>query len=120
MRATSQTDYRVYHMTGRPIFAVPTRPRRLRLAGLARYQPFTPKRTAYRYLMRLSMLLGADRLVSRPADPADLAEKLMELLEDPPRRAAMGEAGRQRADHMFTLKRTTRTLMSVLDELVGT
>ena len=43
----------------------------------------------------------------------------MELLEDPPRRASMGDAGRQRAEHMFTLIETIRALMSVLDELIG-
>ena len=62
---------------------------------------------------------GETGLLSRPADPGDLAEKLMELLKDAARRAAMGEAGRQKAEHLFTLEKTSRALMSVLDELVG-
>ncbi len=61
---------------------------------------------------------GETGLLSRPADPADLAEKLMELLNDPLRRAAMGEAGRQKAEQLFTLEKTSRTLLGVLDELV--
>lgn len=62
---------------------------------------------------------GETGLLSRPADPADLAEKLMELLNDPVRRAAMGEAGRQKAEQLFTLEKNSRKLLGVLDELVG-
>lgn len=63
-----RTMYRVYYFGGRPIFAVPSKPRRLRLAGLARYQPVTPKRAAYRSLMYLSMMAGADGLLSTTTD----------------------------------------------------
>lgn len=59
-----QPLYRVFRLGGRPIFAAPASPRGLRLAGLARFQPFTPRRAAYQRLMRLSMLLGVDRLLS--------------------------------------------------------
>lgn len=66
--------YRIYRMFGRPIFAAPAKPRQLRLAGIARYQPFTPKRAIYRRLMHLSMLAGLDRLFCTTADsPLDPA-----------------------------------------------
>ena len=37
-------------------------------------------------------------LYARPNDPVDLAEKLTELLDDPARRARMGEFGRRRVE----------------------
>ena len=54
--------YRLYSVSGKRIFAAPSK---LRRAALQRYQPSTAKRAAYRWLMRLGMLTGADRLVSR-------------------------------------------------------
>jgi len=70
--AQRRDTYRLFRLNGQPIFAVPTKPRRLRLAGIARYQPISPKRAAYRRLIRLLMQLGADGLVSRAvADPVD-------------------------------------------------
>ena len=66
------------------------------------------------------MVSLAGMLIQRAGgDPADLAEKLMELLNDPVRRAAMGEAGRQKAEQLFTLEKNSRRLLGVLDELVG-
>jgi glycosyltransferase involved in cell wall biosynthesis len=37
-------------------------------------------------------------LYARRNDPVDLAEKIAELLDDPARRAAMGEFGRRRVE----------------------
>jgi hypothetical protein len=66
--------YRQFRLFAQPIFAVPATPRRLRLAGIARYQPITRKRAAYRRLMRLLMHLGLDRVVGRTVtSPVDRA-----------------------------------------------
>jgi glycosyltransferase involved in cell wall biosynthesis len=42
---------------------------------------------------------GEAALYARPDDPADLAGKLVELLDDAPRRACMGRLGRARIEH---------------------
>jgi hypothetical protein len=72
--ATAAARYLIYRLNGRPVFAAPDGSRALRLAALSRYQPFTPKRAAYRRLMRWSMLLGVDRLLGAkagsPLDPS--------------------------------------------------
>lgn len=54
--------YRVYHLFGRPVLAVPERPRLLRVIGWRRYQPFTFNRSAVREFMQISMLLRIDGL----------------------------------------------------------
>jgi glycosyltransferase involved in cell wall biosynthesis len=41
---------------------------------------------------------GVDGLVVPPAEPAALADAIVELLADPDRARAMGEAGRRRFD----------------------
>ncbi len=38
-------------------------------------------------------------LYARPDDPADMAAKILELLDDPARRAAMGAYGRRRVEN---------------------
>ena len=62
MTDSSSGRYRLYNVLGRPIFAAPWT---LRRAALRRYQPSTPRRAAYRWLVGLSMLFGVDRLLSR-------------------------------------------------------
>ena len=64
---TTPNSYRVFRINGQPVFATPVSPRQLRLAGLARFQPFTPKRAMYRRVMHLSMLLGVDRFLGKSA-----------------------------------------------------
>lgn len=64
---TALSPYRVFRIRGKPVFATPVSPRQLRLAGLARFQPFTAKRAIFRRLMRLSMLLGVDRFLAKSA-----------------------------------------------------
>ena len=68
MNAASRTEYLTYRFFGRPIFATPVSPRRLRRAALARFQPVSPRRAAFRQLMSLSMLVGADRLFCTASD----------------------------------------------------
>ncbi|MCP3902667.1 MAG: hypothetical protein GY715_03445 [Planctomycetes bacterium] len=87
------TTYRLFELSGRPILAVPERPRRLRLRGIDRFQPYTPRRGAYRAIMRLAMWLRADGLLGRstrslptPAPDFDIARWLAGIrdrLEDP-------------------------------------
>ena len=57
--------YRVYHIFGRPVLAVPANFQRLRLNAWQRYQPFTLKRAMVRWFMHLSTMVYADRLFSR-------------------------------------------------------
>jgi glycosyltransferase involved in cell wall biosynthesis len=41
---------------------------------------------------------GEASLYAKPDDPVDLAAKILELLDDPPRRACMGRFGRARVE----------------------
>jgi hypothetical protein len=68
MTGAAPCPYRIYRVSGRPIFAAPLSPRGLRRAGLGRYQPVTPRRAAFRSLVNLSMLARADWLLGTTAD----------------------------------------------------
>jgi len=64
------SGYRIYRINGRPIFAVPDGRSGVRLAGLARYQPFTFRRSLYRHVMNLAIRTNVDQLIStRAASP---------------------------------------------------
>jgi glycosyltransferase involved in cell wall biosynthesis len=54
-----------------------------------------------------------------PRDPAALAAALLELLDDAPRRDAMGRAGRRRFQERFTADRMVEATLAVYDEVVG-
>ena len=56
-----QTKYRVFRMGGQPVFAVAAHSKRVRLAGIARYQPITFKRSLYRTVMTAAIWTGLDR-----------------------------------------------------------
>ncbi len=47
-------------MGGQPVFAVPDHSKRVRLAGIARYQPITFKRSLYRTVMTAAIWTGLD------------------------------------------------------------
>ncbi len=68
MPGAAPCPYRIYRVSGAPIFAAPLSPRGLRRAGVSRYQPVTPRRAAFRSLMSLSMLARADWLLGTMAD----------------------------------------------------
>ncbi len=68
MSVAAPCPYRVYRVSGRPIFAAPLSPRGLRRAGVSRYQAITPRRAAFRSLVSLSMLARADWLLGTMAD----------------------------------------------------
>jgi len=51
-------------------------------------------------------------LYARPNDPLDLAAKLLELLEDPARRARMGAFGRRRVEHELAWRHEAPKLLA--------
>lgn len=61
--------------------------------------------------------VGDTGLVVPPRDPAAMAAAALELLDDPDRRRAMGEAARLRVIEQFTLRQTIDTFRSIYREL---
>ncbi|MFD5426110.1 GT4 family glycosyltransferase PelF [Streptomyces sp. NPDC127084] len=61
--------------------------------------------------------VGGAGLVVPPRDPAAMAAAALELLADPARRSAMGEAARLRVIDQFTLRQTIHTFRSIYLEL---
>ena len=59
-----RTDYRIYRMGGNPTFAGPADSAATRLAGIARYQPISLKRSLYRSAVRAATITRLDRFVS--------------------------------------------------------
>ncbi len=62
---------------------------------------------------------GRTGLLSRPADAADLAERLCEIADDPQRAAEMGRAGRERFLERFTWDVVARKIGAVVGERLG-
>jgi glycosyltransferase involved in cell wall biosynthesis len=60
---------------------------------------------------------GREGLLADPVIAADFARPVLELLNDPARRKQMGEAGRKRADELFTLQKVTSEIERVYREL---
>ncbi|MEV5321890.1 GT4 family glycosyltransferase PelF [Streptomyces sp. NPDC052687] len=61
--------------------------------------------------------VGDTGLVVPPRDPAAMAAAALELLGDPVRRRAMGEAARLRVIEQFTLRQTIDTFRAIYHEL---
>ncbi|MFI9629669.1 GT4 family glycosyltransferase PelF [Streptomyces sp. NPDC052042] len=61
--------------------------------------------------------VGDAGLVVPPRDPAAMASAALELLADPPRRAAMGETARLRVIEQFTLRQTVDTFRAIYLDL---
>ncbi|MEU3978972.1 GT4 family glycosyltransferase PelF [Streptomyces sp. NPDC026672] len=61
--------------------------------------------------------VGDAGLVVPPRDPAAMARAALDLLADPGRRRAMGEAARLRVIEQFTLRQTVDTFRSIYREL---
>ncbi|MFI9344083.1 GT4 family glycosyltransferase PelF [Streptomyces sp. NPDC052773] len=61
--------------------------------------------------------VGDTGLVVPPRDPAAMAAAALELLDDPARRRAMGEAARLRVIEQFTLRQTIDTFRAIYHEL---
>ncbi|MFD9907049.1 GT4 family glycosyltransferase PelF [Streptomyces sp. NPDC059063] len=61
--------------------------------------------------------VGPTGLVVPPRDPEAMARAAVELLQDPERRAAMGEAARLRVIEQFTLRQTIAAFREIYAEL---
>ncbi|MGW6270047.1 GT4 family glycosyltransferase PelF [Streptomyces sp. NPDC055060] len=61
--------------------------------------------------------VGPTGLVVPPRAPEAMARAVVELLRDPGRRAAMGEAARLRVIEQFTLRQTVEAFRSIYEEL---
>jgi glycosyltransferase involved in cell wall biosynthesis len=55
-----------------------------------------------------------------PRDPDAFAAALVEILTDPARRAAMGRAGRERAETVFGIRQHAKAIEAVFDEILTT
>jgi phosphatidylinositol alpha-1,6-mannosyltransferase len=62
---------------------------------------------------------GESGLLVDPEDPEGLADRIAGLLGDPARALAMGEAGRARAENLFTWERTARAAEAVFRKCCG-
>lgn len=58
---------------------------------------------------------GVTGLLCRPADPDDLASKVLRLLEQPEERERMGTQGRMRADRLFSIDENVQLLSDSLE-----
>lgn len=63
--------------------------------------------------------VGDTGLVVPPRDPGAMAAAALELLDDPVRRRAMGEAARLRVIEQFTLRQTIDTFRAIYHELAA-
>ncbi len=63
--------------------------------------------------IRTTVVDGVTGLLVPPKDPAALADRLARLAANPALRRAMGEAGRQRANALYTWSRVTDQLIDV-------
>jgi len=60
---------------------------------------------------------GESSLYAKPDDAIDLAEKIIELLDDPARREAMGRAGRRRVETVLEWRHEAPKLLAAYAEL---
>lgn len=62
---------------------------------------------------------GVHGLLINEQDPADLAEKILRLADDPALRAKMGAAGRQRFDSYYTHEHYGQRMIGVFEQLAA-
>jgi len=62
---------------------------------------------------------GETGLLVPPRDEVALGDALAELLADPRRRSAMGQAGRARVDAVFDIRHHLRAIESLLEEVLA-
>ena len=60
---------------------------------------------------------GEASLYARPNDPVDLAERILELLDDPERRATMGRIGRARVEKDLSWQRQVPVLLRAYETM---
>ncbi len=63
---------------------------------------------------------GEAALYARPNDPADLMDRVVELLDDPQRAAALGACGRRRVDEELAWRYEAPKLLRAYDQLFAT
>ena len=61
----SRQNYTIVSVGGAPAIALPSGPRRVRLAGVARIHGFTRKRALFRHALRAMVATGVDRFAAR-------------------------------------------------------
>jgi glycosyltransferase involved in cell wall biosynthesis len=66
-----------------------------------------------------ALLDGETGLLIEPDDSGDLAAKVSALLDDPARRARMGNAGRDRVERHFTLRQFLPSVEDLYDEVLA-
>ncbi len=74
--SSSRTQYRIYHVGGKPLLAVIDAPRRLRLPSLARFQAFSMKRRWFKRFIAAAMHARMDWYVSSVVSSRALIEGL--------------------------------------------
>ncbi|WP_326539092.1 TIGR03088 family PEP-CTERM/XrtA system glycosyltransferase [Pseudorhodoferax sp.] len=62
---------------------------------------------------------GETGLIVPPADPAAMAQALVQLASEPQRARAMGEAGRRRVLERFSLQAMVRSYQTIYDQQLG-
>jgi glycosyltransferase involved in cell wall biosynthesis len=63
---------------------------------------------------------GDASLYARHDDPADLADKILELIDDPERRAEMGFRGRERVERELAWSHEAPKLLAAYDAVFAT
>jgi glycosyltransferase involved in cell wall biosynthesis len=58
-------------------------------------------------------------LLVEPKNEAALAQAIVSLLEDEPRRAKMGQQGRRRVEEHFTVERVASEIDQILDQTIS-
>lgn len=62
---------------------------------------------------------GVEGLLAQPMIPADFAEKVTSILNDPARARAMGAAGQARARALYALEPVTEQIVAIYEELLA-
>jgi glycosyltransferase involved in cell wall biosynthesis len=62
---------------------------------------------------------GEASLYAAPNDPADLADKILALLDDPERRARMGAFGRERVERELSWATQIEPLLAAYERILG-
>ncbi|HEY0837995.1 MAG TPA: glycosyltransferase family 4 protein [Azospirillum sp.] len=64
-------------------------------------------------------IAGGAGLAASGSDPADLADRIAELLDDPERRRRMGDIGRERVERLFDWRRQMHAYLQVYDTVLA-